>query len=107
MENHADVDVICLQECDRLPDMRAAVPGHGAVEARGPGKLHGLVVLYRTARWRVRASRAVALDLEHLNPGEGVAARGGSRATKNMCLIVALEDTSTPGHGIVVATTHL
>ncbi|BEI93890.1 uncharacterized protein CcaverHIS019_0603490 [Cutaneotrichosporon cavernicola] len=107
MERYAETDVICLQECDRLPDMRAAVPGHEAIEARGPGKLHGLVVLYRTARWRVRASRAVQLDLEHLNPGEGAEARGGSRATKNMCLIVALEDTSTPGKGIVVATTHL
>lgn len=106
MEKHADADVICLQECDRLADMRAAVPDHEAIEARGPGKLHGLVVLYRTARWRLRASRAVALDLEHLNPGEGAAARGGSRATKNMCLIVALEDTKT-GEGLVVATTHL
>ncbi|KLT45013.1 Endonuclease/exonuclease/phosphatase [Cutaneotrichosporon oleaginosum] len=105
MAKHASADVICLQECDRLGDMRGAVPGHAAVEARGEGKLHGLVVLYATARWRVRASRAVALDMEHLNPGEGAAARGGSRATRNMGLIVALE--SEEGEGIVVATTHL
>lgn len=85
------------------------MPEHEAVEARGHGKLHGLVVLYRASQWKARATRAVALDLEALSPeaSGAVAQRGVSRQTRNMGLIVALEDKNKPGEGFVIVTTHL
>lgn len=108
MASHADVDVICLQECDRLEDVLSSVPGHIPVTARGVGKLHGLVVLYKSARFHVRAQRALALDDEWLSPeaaGE-VARRGVSRQTRNMGLVVALKENESDA-GLIVVTTHL
>lgn len=97
------------QECDRLADMRDSVPEHEAIEARGVGKLHGLVVLYRASKWTARATARVALDLELLSPEASgpVAQRGVSRQTRNMGLVVALENKEKPGQGFIVATTHL
>ncbi|KAL7419277.1 RNA exonuclease ngl2 [Cryptotrichosporon argae] len=106
LRTHAVADVICLQECDRLADLAAALPAHAAAEAKGPGKMHGLVVLYRRARFGVKAQRPVQLDLECLGKSEDERqARAGTRVTKNMALIVALEDKE--GGGVIVATTHL
>lgn len=79
------------------------------MSARGVGKLHGLVVLYRASRFYIRSQRAVSLDDEELSPNAatGVARRGVSRQTRNMALIVALEENEDKGNGIVVVTTHL
>jgi RNA exonuclease NGL2 len=98
------------------------MPHHLFVEAKGHGKLHGLVVMYRSSRYRVRAKKTVFLDEEYLhdtkdsNPtSEGSTRdedeerrrRAGTRHTKNIGLIVALEDLEKPDEGIVVSTAHL
>ncbi|WVQ82539.1 hypothetical protein IAT38_004668 [Cryptococcus sp. DSM 104549] len=122
MEHHASCDIICLQECDKLKDLLAVLPNHSHVQGCGPGKLHGLVIIYRTDRFAVRASHLLQLDLGEVNPvsqatgseaaadeegADGRRRRGGSRQTKNVGLIVALERADEPGKGVVVATTHL
>lgn len=108
MEALGDLDIVCLQEVDRLEESRADIPQYEAVQAKGVGKLHGLVVLYRAARFNAKAERAVSLDEEVLDPSaEGeVAQRGVSRRTRNMGLVVALQEKEREG-GIIVATTHL
>jgi RNA exonuclease NGL2 len=88
-----------------LPDLATALPSHTPVDTKGRGKLHGLVVMYRTDRFRVKASRTVYLDEERLLDKDGQEGRGGSRQTKNVGLIVGLDEGD--GRGIVVATTHL
>jgi RNA exonuclease NGL2 len=99
------------QECDRLDDVKGATPDHAAVEAKGPGKLHGLVVLYRQARFRQLTTRTVMLDDEELTPEAEtpVARRGISRQTRNIGLIVALQETAEEREkkGLIVVTTHL
>ena len=124
--------MIVPQECDRLKDLLPAVPDHSHVYTSGRGKLHGLVVLYRSSRFRVRAQRTVYLDEEELSPptssptlsngdsadpnaslgingtSAGLARRrGGSRVTKNVGLMVGLEDVQNSKYGVVIATTHL
>lgn len=61
--------------------------------------------MYRTDRFKVKASRTVYLDEERLSERDAQEGRGGSRQTKNVGLIVGLEEGE--GRGIVVATTHL
>ncbi|WWD17612.1 hypothetical protein CI109_102053 [Kwoniella shandongensis] len=117
LEHHSANDIICLQECDRLRDYLSSLPKHSHVKGSGPGKLHGLVILYRADRFFVRGSRLVHLDQEDLTPQpttkdeddsqEIRKRRGGSRQTKNVGLIAALEDVNTLGRGIVIVTTHL
>ncbi|WVR06125.1 hypothetical protein IAU60_003155 [Kwoniella sp. DSM 27419] len=109
LEQHSSADIVCLQECDRLNDFLPALPRHAHVKGSGPGKLHGLVILYNKSRFFPRATRLVHLDQEDLQPDapEGKARRGGSRQTKNVGLIVALQDVEDENRGIVVATTHL
>ncbi|WVW82629.1 hypothetical protein I302_104640 [Kwoniella bestiolae CBS 10118] len=113
LEHHSDSDIICLQECDRVKEYSSSLPQHTFVKGSGPGKLHGLVIFYRTSRFFVRSSKLIHLDEEHLsssdskNAGDGKRRRGGSRQTKNVGLIVALEEVDGDGRGIVVATTHL
>ncbi|GFZ46087.1 hypothetical protein JCM24511_04333 [Saitozyma sp. JCM 24511] len=109
MGHYAAADVICLQECDRLDDLLSATPSHSHVKVSGPGKLHGIVILYRTPRFTVRSFRTIFLDDEELSPsleGDGRRRRGGTRQTRNVGLVVALDDHESGG-GIVVATTHL
>ena len=69
--------------------------------------MHGLVVFYRNSRFWVKASKTIYLDDEELDPSASTprARRGGTRQTKNVALIVALEEEG--GHGVVIATTHL
>ena len=88
-----------------MPDLAKALPTHDHVDTKGRGKLHGLVVMYRSDRFKTRASQTVYLDEERLSDKDGQEGRGGSRQTKNVGLIVGLEDKD--GKGIVVATTHL
>ncbi|KAK8866182.1 hypothetical protein IAR55_001333 [Kwoniella newhampshirensis] len=119
LEHHSANDIICLQECDRLPDYLSSLPKHSHVKGSGPGKLHGLVILYRNDRFFVRGTKLVQLDLESVAtvPTDEEASdekhqdirrrRGGSRQTKNVGLIVALEESNAVGRGVVVATTHL
>lgn len=144
-----DGDIICLQvrphkvrvpikhrssslsqEVDRLDHMLPHLPHHKAIRASGPGKLHGLVILYDARKFTFKASRTIQYDEEftrgdfHAERGgvdlgketeaEGQErrkrwkrARGGTRQTKNIGLMVALEWVGRPGEGIVVGTTHL
>lgn len=88
-----------------MSDLTAALPTHTPVDTKGRGKLHGLVVLYRTDRYKLKARHTVYLDEESLSDKEGREGRGGTRQTKNVGLIVGLEDGD--GKGVVVATTHL
>ncbi|ADV25600.1 Hypothetical Protein CGB_M3420C [Cryptococcus gattii WM276] len=118
--HHSSNDIICLQECDKLPDFLPALPQHDYIKGTGPGKLHGLVVLYRKDRFSLRQSRLIHLDFEEIHPRPGNLTagedgdesleevrrrRGGSRQTKNVGLLVALEGKD--GEGVVIATTHL
>ncbi|WVF70931.1 hypothetical protein IAT40_005726 [Kwoniella sp. CBS 6097] len=133
LEQHGIADIICLQECDRLNEFSKSLPQHDYVKGSGPGKQHGLVIFYRSPRFIVRASKLIHLDLEELSPAPNTNTntntnmytnakvgsgdddnaesarkrRGGSRQTKNVGLIVALQDVQNEKRGIVVATTHL
>ncbi|OCF45310.1 hypothetical protein I317_00833 [Kwoniella heveanensis CBS 569] len=118
LEQHASADIVCLQECDRLKEFSSSLPNHLHVKGSGPGKQHGLVIFYRSSRFFVRASRLVHLDSEDLSPSPAVyegggdeesarKRRGGTRQTKNVGLIVALQDAEDERRGIVVTTTHL
>ncbi|EIW72340.1 hypothetical protein TREMEDRAFT_41666 [Tremella mesenterica DSM 1558] len=109
---YASADIICLQECDRLNDLIISFPHHEAVQAFGHGKSHGLVTLYRRSIFRVKAQKVIHLDEGELSLsppslGEdgGRQRRGGTRLTKNIGLVVALERND--GTGVYVATTHL
>jgi RNA exonuclease NGL2 len=105
------------QEVDRLDQFLPHLPDHESVSAKGSKKLHGLVVLYRTAIFKVKATKTLYLDDEYLlqTSVDGPAAesterrrrRGGTRQTKNIALLVALEMLDDPNKGIVVGTTHL
>ncbi|OWZ76922.1 RNA exonuclease NGL2 [Cryptococcus neoformans Bt85] len=118
--HHSSSDIICLQECDKLPDFLPALPQHTYIKGTGPGKLHGLVVLYRKDRFSLRQSKLIHLDFEEIHPRssdlvvreDGTESleevrrrRGGSRQTKNVGLIVALEGKD--GEGVIIVTTHL
>lgn len=98
------------QECDRLDDIHPAFHTHQALRAKGPNKQHGCVVAFRKDRFREKASKVVHLDEEELSSGapsgSARARRGGSRQTKNVGLVVALEAADGSG-GLVVSTTHL
>ncbi|WVQ61892.1 uncharacterized protein L199_000025 [Kwoniella botswanensis] len=114
LEHHSQSDIICLQECDRVKEYSSSFPQHTSVKGSGPGKLHGLVIFYRTSRFFVRSSKLVHLDEEEISPSDsketgedGKRRRGGSRQTKNVGLIVALEQIDGDGKGIVITTTHL
>ncbi|WWC66121.1 uncharacterized protein I206_100021 [Kwoniella pini CBS 10737] len=115
LEHHSQADIICLQECDRVKEYSTALPNHTPIKGSGPGKLHGLVIFYRTSKFFVRASKLLHLDEEPLLPlvtdeseeQIGPRQRGGSRQTKNVGLIAALEEVDGDGRGIVVTTTHL
>lgn len=98
-----------------MPDLSSSLPSHAYIEAKGRGKLHGLVVFYRRHDFFVRAQKTIYLDEEalsnNMDPSEITTAatertrRGGSRQTKNVGLIAALANTA--GWGIIVLTTHL
>ncbi|ORX37437.1 Endonuclease/exonuclease/phosphatase [Kockovaella imperatae] len=134
LERHSSADIICLQECDRLKEFLPAMPDHSYIEAFGPNKKHGLLIFFRRSRFRARSQRTVYLDEEELSPytavngnasingqdkqpsssSKGDAApgdigrrRGGSRCTRNVGLVVALESVDALDQGIVIATTHL
>lgn len=112
----------CLQECDRLPDVLSALPSHKAVHAKRSWQAA------RSGDPLPRCEMASTSDenglprLEELDPaGSGSAGearspdqdedgqarrrRGGTRETKNVGLIVGLEDEDGQ-HGVVIATTH-
>lgn len=109
LERFRSVDVICLQECDKLAELSSAVPDHEAIEARGVGKAHGCVVLYKRSRFDAAAQLVISLDDEDLSPeaASESARRGISRQTKNIALGVALGEKENPGKGVIVVTTHL
>lgn len=106
------------------------LPDHKAIRASGPGKLHGLVILYNSKKLAVKATKTIYYD-EEFTKGDihgerkGVnvndeteadrqerktrwkKARGGTRQTKNIGLMAALEWVDEPNSGIIVGTTHL
>lgn len=106
------------------------LPRHKAIRASGPGKLHGLVILYNADKFSFKGSKTIFYDEEFTQgdmheekkdiklSGESEAemqerrkrwkkARGGTRQTKNIGLMAALEWVDNPGSGLVVGTTHL
>ncbi|KAJ9118178.1 hypothetical protein QFC22_004082 [Naganishia vaughanmartiniae] len=116
-------------EVDRLDYMLPFLPNHKAIRASGPGKLHGLVILYNHNKFIVRSTKTVYYDEEFtqgdvhqerksaLADGEDEEgrrerksrwkrARGGTRQTKNIGLMAALEWVDNPNAGMVVGTTH-
>lgn len=124
--------LLISQECDRLPDLIQAMPYDACVQAKGRGKQHGLVICYRSERFGFKGSRIVHLDEEDLSPSPGGPEeepdgmdgaawqrwsdeqrrkRGGTRQTKNVGLIVGLEDKERKGkggaEGVIVITAHL
>ncbi|WWC58882.1 uncharacterized protein I303_101427 [Kwoniella dejecticola CBS 10117] len=111
LEYHSQADIICLQECDRVKEYSTSLPHHTPIKGSGPGKLHGLVIFYRTSKFFVRSTKLIHLDEEPLSHSrqedDGARWRGGSRQTKNVGLIAALEEVDGNGRGIVIATTHL
>jgi RNA exonuclease NGL2 len=104
-------DILCLQEVDRLPSFFPYLSHtHSASSAKAPKKQHGLVILHREAKFEKRAERVVHLDEEFVHEegkmGEGGALdargrRGGTRETKNIGLLVALERKDGTGEGVV------
>lgn len=83
------------------------MPEHTPLQAKGRGKKHGLVILYRTSRFAVDEQRVLSLDDERLSESSNpVTARGVSRQTKNIALLAALRDKQNDD-GIIVITTHL
>lgn len=122
-------DVVCLQEVDRIDLVLPNLPEgfrYSSVRANGPGKLHGLVILFREDRFRVKEKKVVNYDLSEISALDDSAspsdlatdatpnqkqsrrkARGGTRLTRNIGLIVSLERIDKPGSGVIIATTHL
>ncbi|KAG9104194.1 hypothetical protein FRC06_004619 [Ceratobasidium sp. 370] len=107
-------DIFCLQEVDRkeklLPTFHEA--GFSESFGCGRGKKHGCMILYRTSRYRGIAERVVFYDEESVRqetPDEdGVNRSGSTHRTKNIGLLVALQDRTDPSAApVIVATTHL
>ncbi|WVN89186.1 uncharacterized protein L203_104402 [Cryptococcus depauperatus CBS 7841] len=106
------------QECDMLPALLPSLPNHTPITAAGPGKSHGLVILYNNSIFTQLSSKVIHLDFENLidnhpdgNSMETTAlmkrARASSRYTKNIALLAALSSNTNPKNGVIVATTHL
>lgn len=77
------------------------LPAYSHTEAKGRGKAHGLVILYRTALLNKIGEKVVVLDEAEVQQGaEGKTRRGGTRETKNIALLVALE-RKEGGGGVV------
>ncbi|KAL7409135.1 Endonuclease/exonuclease/phosphatase [Mrakia frigida] len=101
-------DILCLQEVDRLSFMLPHLPAYSHVEAKGRGKAHGLVILYRSSMFaKVGEEKVIVLDEQEVRgDGEAKRRRGGTRETKNIGLMVALE-RKEGGGGVIALTTHL
>lgn len=107
----SETDIICLQEVDRLPTFLPFLShSHGSSSAKGPKKQHGLVILHRESIFNKKEERVIYLD-EVFARGEGEkdedgklldarGRRGGTRETKNIGLMVALERKDGKG-GVV------
>ena len=121
------------QECDRLPDLINSMPYDACVQAKGRGKQHGLVIAYKSERFGFRGTRVIHLYEEEISPlpegevdvddeddgrdakkwqrgeDERRRRRGGTRQTKNVGLMVGLEDKERAGkgEGVIVITAHL
>ena len=82
--------------------------GYSHVYACGPRKKHGCVIAFKSKKYTKIAHDTVFYDNENLHedgPSERFC-RGSSFKTKNIALIVGLENADS-GQKIVVATTHL
>lgn len=122
-------DIICLQEEDRLDEIPLDLSHspYSYVQARGPGKKHGLAIMYDKHKYKLVQQKTVQYDVQELSPGltteqddhqdgnqdsshqDELARRrrGGTRQTKNIGLMVGLERLDEPGKGLIIATTHL
>jgi len=78
------------------------LPHYSHVEAKGRGKAHGLVILYRTSMFtKFGEEKVIVLDEQEVREdGEAKRRRGGTRETKNIGLMVALE-RKEGGGGVV------
>jgi RNA exonuclease NGL2 len=74
----------------------------------GPGKKHGCMILHRSSRYTKIAQRVIFYDEEPVRRHEDeVNAFGLTHRTRNIGLLVALQDGANPAAPVVVATTHL
>ncbi|KAF8922456.1 Endonuclease/exonuclease/phosphatase [Mucidula mucida] len=103
-------DIMCLQEVDRLEKILPALDSasYSYHYAAGPKKKHGCVIAFKKSAYAQVGDHLVHYDDEFVrDSGEDNARIGASFRTKNIGSIVALQETNRPGHGVVVATTHL
>ncbi|KAJ6575204.1 Endonuclease/exonuclease/phosphatase [Mycena capillaripes] len=104
-----DADIMCLQEVDSLdkllPALQAAQYDYHYVA--GPGKKHGCLVAFKKTYAKIE-ERVIHYDEQHVrSEGDENTRRGSSFRTRNIGSIVALENLSKDGEGVVVGTTHL
>lgn len=94
-------DLLALQEVDRLEHLLPHLPAYANVQAKGRGKAHGLVILYRKEMFEKVEEKVVMLDEEEVRSGgeemEGKTKRGGTRETKNIGLVVGLKRSEDRG----------
>ncbi|KAG7450417.1 uncharacterized protein BT62DRAFT_510838 [Guyanagaster necrorhizus] len=105
-----DVDILCLQEVDRLekvlPVLDTASYSHHY--AAGPNKKHGCLIAFKNSLYSKVGDRKVEYDNETVRDDvDGPGRKGASFRTKNIGSIVALESTTDENRGVIVATTHL
>ncbi|KAG9093236.1 hypothetical protein FS749_014799 [Ceratobasidium sp. UAMH 11750] len=111
--SHA-ADIFCLQEVDSkeklLPTFHEA--GFSETFGCGRGKKHGCMILHRTSRYKGIAERVVFYDEESVrqetSDEDGANRFGLTHRTRNIGLLVALQDRANPSAApVIVATTHL
>ncbi|KLO20260.1 Endonuclease/exonuclease/phosphatase [Schizopora paradoxa] len=106
----SDADIICLQEVDRLESLVPFLEslGYSHTYSCGPRKKHGCLIAYRAQVFAKVTDWTVFYDDSEIRKdGEDASfRRGSSFRTRNIGLLVALEQVSSK-ETIVIATTHL
>ncbi|KAG8759530.1 hypothetical protein FRC12_009727 [Ceratobasidium sp. 428] len=109
-----EADIFCLQEVDRQDKLLPTFHEAGFLESFGcgPGKKHGCMILHRTSKYKGIAERVVFYDEEIVRQEvleqEGANRSGLTHRTRNIGLLVALQDQVDPAAApVIVATTHL
>jgi len=103
-------DILCLQEVDRLDKVLPPLHGAGYAHtyAAGPFKKHGCMIVHRESRLDKIAERKIVYDeVPFGEKADGSPRAGIGRVTKNIGLLVALQDKTDSTKGCIVATTHL
>ncbi|RDB28818.1 putative RNA exonuclease C9B6.11c [Hypsizygus marmoreus] len=105
-----EVDIMCLQEVDRLEKLLPALEhaGYAHHYAAGPGKQHGCLIAFKENAYSMVTTKLIHYDDEEIRPdGDETARRGRSFQTRNIGSLVALRSTTRESEGVIVATTHL